>query len=409
MMRKIVFQALIAVMLLSSCKNNEDRKSVYEFNKVGPLVAPPTSINRDNPTIGAYYTTVVNMDSIPGFPYKYAMYFSTDHARDKGGIWLYLCNGNPTEIANWISYDEALSQGKFDYIFEKPTRNPIYIDTISGFQTETPHANIIEGKVFMSYHNILNDKMGQATMMANSSDGINFTRICVGERGIILPIKKFLNHTGYFRWGKNPFSKVYYKYIGYSLRKGTIDYRSAMWGSNDCLQWFELHRINGWNTGKALPENDRYIIWHEIDPNSIKKINENEYVVLTAGGSRAAGAMNRITELYEFYLASDGITQTRMARKVLTVGNSTSYDAEECSSPVTIECRDSIYLIYVGTAHNGYINTVMGATGTFSKKVQLPNELADEEKQYHIYSNVDYVTELKKYEEQAINSTLRRK
>ena len=64
-----------------------------------------------------------------------------------------LCSGDPTDAKNWKSYDQAVADGNFDYLENKPVANPIFVDTTQGRQTETPHANIIDNTVYMTYHN----------------------------------------------------------------------------------------------------------------------------------------------------------------------------------------------------------------------------------------------------------------
>jgi hypothetical protein len=330
------------------------------------------------------------MDGIKDFPYEYALYFSTDHASDDGGIWLYLKNGSPSEASGWISYEKALSKGSFDYLSLKPAGNPIFVDTDVGTQTETPFANIIDGKIFMTYHNYLEYRNWQATMMAVSEDGINFSKISDNDSAILLKPDDFLNHTGYFRWAPNIFTGVRYKYIGYSLRRGSIDHRSSVWGSDDAIHWDELQMVNGWNTDRSVPEEDRFLIWHEMDPGSIRKISDDEYVAICCAGTRAAGRMKRTTELYEVFLGPDGCTQTRMARKIIGIGEAGRDDSEECSSASTVIIGDSLHMVYVGTAGEGRINTVMGAVGVFNKKANTSPALADSIRQYHFYTREAY-------------------
>jgi len=395
-MKKDILSLLILTLLFSGCCPEKKGKTHhFEFVKTGTLIAPPGSMSDKNFTVGAYYPTLVKMDGVDNFPYDYALYFSTDHASDNGGIWLYLCDGKPSQAASWISYEDALAAGRFDHLGEKPAANPIYTDTIQGRQTETPYANVIDGKIYMSYHNYLDHLGWQATMMAISDDGVNFQRISDDDGAIILKPQAFLDHTGYFRWGVNTFSGVDYNFVGYSLRRGSMDYRSSMWGSNDAIHWDELQMINGWKTDKSIPEADRFLIWHEMDPTSVRKIRGNEYVAICCAGTRAAGKMKRLTELYEIYLAHDGCTQTRMARKIIPIGDQTSADSEECSSSATTCIGDSLHMVYVGTTGDGKINTVMGAVGVFNPYAIKPARLADSVRQYHFYSQEEYEKERK--------------
>lgn len=121
----------------------------FQFTKTGSLIRRPAGM----PKPGPYYPSLVSMKEVDRFPHDYALYFSTDHDHGPGGTWLYVCSGSPTVAANWKSYDRAVADGEFDYLDEKPDRNPIFVDTIQGRQTETPWANVIRRTVYMTYHN----------------------------------------------------------------------------------------------------------------------------------------------------------------------------------------------------------------------------------------------------------------
>jgi len=123
------------------------------------------------PRPGPYFPTLVDMREFEKFPFDFALYFSPDHA-DPGGIWLYLCNGVPTKRENWGSHDKAAANGAFDHLERKPEQNPIFTDYRHGDHMETPSANVINGKVYMTYHT--HAGRGQSTVLAVSNDGIHF-------------------------------------------------------------------------------------------------------------------------------------------------------------------------------------------------------------------------------------------
>lgn len=353
-------------------------QTCYELKKNEVIIDKPEGMSSPGP----YYTTIVKMNTVKNFPFRFAMYFSTDHDRGEGGIWLYLCKGNPSLKSNWISYDEALAQGEFDYLKSRPSSNPIFKETIQGKgHTETPFVNVINGQVFMTYHK---DHTGhsQATLLATSSDGVNFIRLNGTEDSIVLnyDIKKDVGngHTGYFRWAKNIFSKVNYGFVGYSLHGGGDNYFSAFWGSNDAKNWERLNILKPIE-GFGVPS-DKLIIWHEMDPLSIKKISEDEYVAICAVGNRASGSAKRISELYEVYLGADGVSLKRDCKPLLLVGSIDSFDSEELASPVLIEEENQSFLFYVGACEGGKKNSVMCAAGTFSKN-RLSGELKSIEAQ----------------------------
>ena len=340
------------------------------------------------PEPGPYYTCLVPMADVASFPYEYALLFSPDHHREEGGIWLYLCDGEPTEYANWISYEEAVAAGKFDHVTDKPDSNPIYLDSVQGSgHTETPHANVIDGLVYMTYHKNGIDGT-QRTLLATSQDGINFSRIHDNENSVVLTYDTSIDpgegHTGYFRWSPNPFPDIEQKYVGYSLHGGGDDYHSAIWASNDAISWKRLDILTPIE-GYALDSGDYILIWHEMDPASITQLPTGEFTAICGVGNRASGGAARITELYEVFLAGDGRTLTRRCRKVLGIGGPDSPDAEELASPTSIFIGNTIHLIYVGASKGGSVNTVLGAKGKVNRKARGSTRLQKSESQRHIY------------------------
>ena len=355
----------------------------FNLSKKESLIARPENM----PAPGPYYTTLVNMKEIESFPFDYALYFSTDHHREEGGIWLYVCNGLPTEAQNWMSYDQAVANGGFDHLTNKPTANPIFTDPVQGNgHTETPHANVIDNTLYMTYHkNGINGT--QATLLATSQDGVNFDRINGQEDSVILTYNTETDvgdgHTGYFRWAPNPFPDIDQKYVGYSLHGGGDNYHSAMWVSNNAINW-ERHTIFTPIEGYTV-EDERMLIWHEFDPNSITPLDTGEFVAICAGGNRASGGAARVSELYEIYLGKDGKTLTRQSQKLLAVGNANDDDAEELASPTTLVIDGTHHLLYVGAKQQGSENTVMSAVGQVNTNTPTSPRLASTAYNRHIY------------------------
>ena len=357
--------------------------SHFSFSKKPALFATPAGL----PGPGPYYTCLVPMSGVESFPFDYALYYSPDHDPGAGGIWLSLCNGDPSDSANWVSYDEALAAGHFDHLLEKPAQNPIFLDCVQGDgHTETPHVNIIAGTAYMTYH-----KDGlegtQRTLLAIAPDGVNFARINGDADSVILrdaPEDVGNGHTGYFRWGVNPFPGIEEAYVGYSLHGGGDDYHSAIWASDDAVVWQCLDILTPIE-GFAVDRDDLILIWHELDPASVRPLGNGEFAALCGVGNRASGSSTRITELYEIFLAADGRTLTRESRKILGVGSEESPDAEELASPSSLLIDGIIHLVYVGAAAQGSENTVLGATGRFDASAK-PSLLLDEsQRRRHIY------------------------
>lgn len=354
----------------------------YQFTKHKSLITAPASL----PGPGPYYTSIVEMTELSDFPFRYALFFSTDHHNGPGGLWVYFCDTSPAD-GPWISYDEAVANGDFDYLSDKPAANPIFIDTVQGNgHTETPHVNIIDGQVYLSYHKN-GIEQTQRTILALSHDGINYRRIHGEADSVILrdaAEDPGDGHTGYFRWSKNPFSGIAHPYIGYSLHGGGNNYYSALWGSDDAKSWKRLEILIPIE-GQAVDGDDRMIVWHEMDPASIRPLGNGEYVGICGVGNRASGAAARIVELYAVYLAADGCTLTRPSEKILSVGATGTDDAEELTSPALIEYEGQLQLLYVGAQKNGSINTVMSALGTFDADAIPAEQLDSSIGAQHIY------------------------
>lgn len=356
----------------------------YKFIKKKTLFDTPVNI----PVPGPYYTCLVEMSGLPSFPYKYALYFSTDHDPAEGGIWLYLCNDNPLEPSNWTSYEDAVAAGEFDHVKNKPGANPIYQDPVQGNgHTETPHVNVIDGTVYMTYHKNGIERT-QRTLLATSPNGINFKRINGKKDSVVLRYDQKTDagdgHTGYFRWAINPFPGIAQKYMGYSLHGGSDNYYSAIWASDDAITWERLDILRPIE-GFAVRDKDRILIWHEMDPASIKPLGKNEFVAICGVGNRASGNVSRVTELYEVFLGNDGRTLKRQCRKILAAGKENAPDTEELAQPTSITINGTTHLIYIGSCKSGTKNTVLGASGKLKKSVRKSRPLKKSDQQRHIH------------------------
>ena len=375
--------ALVAVVLggalLSSVAHSEAESAAthFTFEKKGVLIPSPEGV----PAPGPYYPVLVKMDGVADFPYDYALYFSTDHHNGDGGIWLYLCNGAPSEPENWIAYEAAVARGDFDYLEKKPSGNPIYKDTTQGRQTETPCVNIIDGTVFMTYHNA-GAGHNQSTLLATSPDGLNFTRIHGEKNSIVLDYdaKNEVGdgHTGYFRWRPNVFPGVGYAYSGFALHGGGDDFHGSMWASKDAVHWTRFQIFDSIE-GHAV-EAPNIVRRRSIDPNSITPLGNGEFVALCALGNRASGTTPRRLQLYEVFLGSDGRELTRQCRKVLGNGPEGAPDFEELGQPTTAVIDGVWHLIYVGARNDSSVNTLMSAVGRLNLDAPKSVPLAPEER-----------------------------
>ncbi len=341
-----VTMSTCTVVVNSQLLAEETSPTHFSFTKHGTLISRPPEMRKPGP----FWPSIVKMNNVESFPFDYALYYSTDHGK-KGGIWLSVCSGDLTKPDNWKTYDQALVDGDFDYLEQKPKSNPIFIDTTQGRQTETPHANVIDGTVYMTYHNC-GAGHRQSTLLSISKDGVNLRRINGRKDSVILdynPRKESGNgHTGYFRWGPNRFSGLNWKYVGYSLHGGGAKPHYAMWGSNDIIHWKKLEILDA-SAGNCSIKGHR-LSWPHIDPNSITPLGNGEYVAISAIREPSHGGSGSRSDIYEIVLSSKGNRLTRVPRKVLPDGLPGT-DDERMPSSIVVD--DTWYMVYLAKKGRG--------------------------------------------------------
>ena len=374
-----VINALIVSILIggvcfgADVSPKQPAESHYSFGESVPLFPTPKI-----PGDGACWLDLVAMKDVKGFPFDYALFFATDH-ENTGGIWMYVCKGIPTDPKGWKSYDQAVADGDFDHIANKPVKNPIFVDKTEGWSTETPTALVIDGVVHLTYHNARAGRC-QSTLLCTSSDGVNFARVNGKKSSVILDYQGGPGdgHTGYFRWCKNPFSGVDAKYVGYSLHGGTDRFFMAQWASNDAKQW---KRLKIFKALEGVPEEDLIMIWHGMCPESIRQIAPDEYVVVGTLSIRASGGKARRQEAldrakvkpgrFEIFLGADGATLTRKPRKI--------------PGPETCVEVDGVWY-WISFGNDGGRPCVMGTTGSFSKEAVRTPELPKNDQTRHFWT-----------------------
>ena len=327
----------------------------------------------------SFYPCLVDMTGVSAFPYDYALYASTDHDAGAGGIWLYVCNGDPTVKANWSDYDTELAAGGFDSIVSKPASNPIYTDSTEGDQTETPYVNVISGTVYMTYHQEGTPSSGeQRTMLATSTDGVNFTRYTAHTGGssavILTPVGANGNHTGYFRWGANPFSGVAYTYIGKSLMTGGGNPFKAVWGSNDAINWDLIQVLYDDTYALNLPSGFE-LNPQTWDPASIIDLGGGEYLALGSASTSGSGGASKSIEVFEYILDANGREVKRTAKAVIERGAASSIDENEVLTPTTLSYNGTILCVYHASQTTSTVNRLAYATGSIIDAPVMPKRL----------------------------------
>jgi len=112
------------------------------------------------------------------------------------------------------------------------------------------------------------------------------------------------SHTGYFRWGPNPFPKLDYKYVGYSLFGGGSAPKKALWGADDPRHWEVIRIFSG--RQKQIVAGDPMLTLY-VDPKLVFPVNEGGYATFSLGGSPSYGGQSRVHELYEVVFAGYSI------------------------------------------------------------------------------------------------------
>lgn len=288
---------------------------------------------------GNYYNVTVDMSHVPSFPGDLACYCSTDHdSIGEDGIYMsYRKNGV------WYTYDQGVANGDFDYLTTKPAGNPIYVDSVSGSQTETPFVMWVEDKFVLTYQQA-GVGTNQSTVRALGADGINFARDkVVLDYSIVTGIGD--GHTGYLRWGLNPFPGVPFKYIGYALHGGTISGFQCLAGCDDprTENWTivsVVQKTNGEIYVGADINAQSIVGWITADVQSIKQVGRYWVMLVGIGpASSAQYAASKVT--YWVPLADDGVTI--MGKPILAIGGGASGSYDELAAQITTTVDGKVY------------------------------------------------------------------
>ncbi len=288
----------------------------YKYSLVndhGIIIDRPASMNGNR---GPYYPTIIKTSDIAGWqaPYDHACYFSTDHASNEmpdGGTWLYLSSGDPTQP--WVSYDDAVAAGHFDYLPSKPLANPIYDASMSGAdgsQMETPHARVIDGVVYMTTHNN-NGPNGQTTSMNKSSDGVNFNWV---RYVTLIDNDTYVgtSHTGYTKWHENTsLPELPYNYIAYGIGAGGEKSDLVQWGFNNPEEEWTLLYYYKRDSGRVFDgvsgaPNDPQLVFR-LNPSLFVPQDDGSVIAIATTKSQgSAGAGLAITKSVQCQLDEKG-------------------------------------------------------------------------------------------------------
>ncbi len=312
----------------------------WQATKLGKLITPGAT-NR------AYWPQVIDVTDMDSWPCDYIMTFSTDHST--GGIYLWVCTGDPSASANWKSYDAALANGDFDAIAVKPAANPIYNPSTIGTSVETAHSLYVDGKWYVTTH--------QAGVPG--ADGIQTTTLSIGEgeTGLLdlapAPTPIILDydpaefpgdgHCGYFVKALNPFPAIPYKFIGYSIHGGTNDYHLAQWGSDDLETWDRLAILDRENDLIGLPSG--WVMATQIS--DFGTLADGNTIAIAS--SVVTGGAIRDSQLYQVSIDDRGRKFTSQAIPFIEQGESGEFDSREIDHFTTVDHNGQKYLFYTAT------------------------------------------------------------
>ena len=172
----------------------------------------------DIPT-ALYWPSIIRAEGrLPSPIAKYYCYLSTNHDVAEGGVWLAVADDL---TGPWEAHDQ----------------DRIYVDTVSGTQTETPSIEWepLTQQVYMYYQNAGAGR-NQSTVMASSTDGVSFTR-----QGVVIdvpdPASGLLfpgdGHTGYARVTRISRNN----WVAVTLDGGTDYAYRALHRSRDGIRW----------------------------------------------------------------------------------------------------------------------------------------------------------------------------
>lgn len=329
-------------------------RSTYSQAKTGPVVARQAQMAGGN---GVYWGDLAKMPST-AYPDRIFNYYTTDHDTGDGGIYLSVCVGNPKTAANWKNYGDAVAAGWLDDFTTKPAANPIFIGSQnvgSARQAETARVRKIGSQYVLTYQlgAPINSQAGgtyrnQATLRAFSSDGLNWARntnVALLEVNAGQAIGN--GHTGYLRWGLNPFPGIInpstgqkYLYVGYSLIGGTNRSTQGQWATDDPVagNWTfitPLHKASGRASPGGPYDNKFAFNWNTLNIDSIRQTRQGWAAQMSAL-QIGSGTAEQIGSTYEVLFGDDGITMLGKPQLLIEKGAAGSYDESTASLTANI-------------------------------------------------------------------------
>ncbi len=276
----------------------------------------PASRNKGN-----YYPQVLDMSHLADFPGDAMIMCTSDH--DYEGLDGFYMSYRRTGETTWTTYDEGLALGDFDYLATKPTGNPIFVDRVTGQQTETFHSHWIDNQFVAGYQQE-NTGSHQSTVRATSPDGVNWTR-----NGMLLDYNKDANigdgHTGYLRWGLAKDLQFPFKYIGTALHGGGNGYMQVCGCNDPTNEEFETTAILKYHRGSWIEDIGKTNDWSLKDvpmsPDMTRQIGRYFYNYLSVGQPQQ-GLIATINQAYLVPMSDDMTYMKGVGTPAMAMGES---------------------------------------------------------------------------------------
>ena len=281
-----------------------------------------------------YFPSVVHMRPILGEAAldNFYMYFSPDHTQGQGGIGLVTA---PHPTGPWTD------------------RGMVYIDTVDGTQTETPCViwNPDTSVFHLYYHNNYWETgsptyRSQATCLATSTDGVNWTRHAKSPI-VKIPEQEFPGdgHCGYAR-----VYRVGGLWIMHHLMGGGDNSHGGVSYSRDGINWITDPRPFVGHTDYA----DTSYIDRKISiasassyPFHFRGQLWSTYLI----SNWVSGGQIQTANIY--FSTFNNVRQPSYMIKGLGPGSSGEWDDLAITLPWIIEYENKLYMFYEGTKANG--------------------------------------------------------
>ena len=310
----------------------------------------------------AYFPDAHDVRGMAEWPCDFILLTSTDHG--EGGIYLYLCTGDPSLTANWKSYDQAVTDGDFVGVEDVPSVNPIYR---RAQQMETPSA-IFENGVWhlFTHQNTEPNSLGSQTTTLSVGQGelgllrLDFApidRVALDYDPAEFPGN---GHTGNAHMGLNPFPDVLnpdtgesFKYLATSIHGGTDLNHTGLWGTdtltNDDGSATRWQRVAYFNSDGALNGlSEGGVMGQTPDFGTIAN-----GLSIQRGVTVGSGIDDRPADLYQVQLGSDGGTKESDVVLVMPRGVAGSFDELEIGFHTSLEFEGKRVILYTGVDASG--------------------------------------------------------